>query len=1494
MKYFSLSSFFVILFVFIFNGVAAQLTITMDHPDANYNVGETVHFQVHSTISGTANYTINRGLNTNNITSGSVQLNAGGVTEVTILGGEPENLHFSVSTGWAGAVATAIVGVDEMIPFESEPGDFDSYWNGVKAQLAQVPMNAQVNPYNSTSYSTSYTVSLGNIDGRNVYGMLTVPKGQGPFPVVLEMPPYGSFPIQPQTQFAERANAITLSITIHNAPVTQTDPNAYSPNDPTNRDLIYHKHSITAGIRAIDYLTSRPDFNGTDVVLTGVSQGAGLGLLIAGIDNRVKLLAIGTPTMASHAGMLHDHPSGFPFYLRLPMQNNDPQEIAAVLNATKYYEAASAAKRYHGNVFLLTSYNDDVTIPETQFIATNFFDGKKVILHNIPGGHDNRPEEYLFGRFNYLRRYFPASNNPPFPWSSTDKGYMADVGADKTATVGVPLALSASIVDNTTTNPGIPVKWRKVSGPGNVNFSSQNSYNTNATFSQNGTYVLEFKGKDTGLLVSKKLFYTISDRVVVTVGGGSGNPIPTVVLSTPNTNVTGAFQVTATFSESVTGMTVSDFVVNNGTVSNLSGSGSTYSFTVTPTNNGQVTIQLPAGQVFDSANQGNAASNTLSVQYSVISTQTIDLSLDLVATSTVVPLYSAVDFILTLNNTGTITAHNVSVSFKLPAGFGLLSSNSSMGSYNSWLGIWTVDQVGPGASANVHLSAKLNIPNPAPFFAQVTAAQENDADSTPNNNAGPVPSEDDEAVVTVSSGSVGTSPTVVLSTPVSSVLGAFVVTTSFSEVVTGLSAVDFVVNNGTIASLSGSGSTYTMTVNPTVAGIVTVNLPANMANGASGLGNKASNILSVQYVNTPSGEYCTPHTIPWNDWISRVEFGTINNSSNKEGYADFTNLIAKVGTGSSQSITIGLGHGYWIYDRQYGVWIDFNHDKDFDDPGEMVLDAFVASSGNGTNPADFVGTIDIPSNALAGQTRMRVGLLRANAILSCGQEGFGEYEDYSVDIGDNTGTSGVYCTSKPTPWNDWIAKVELNTINNPSAKEGYGDFTYLQTELEKNKTHHISISMGHDYFVFDQYFRVWVDLNHDGDFVDANEMLVSKFVPSSGNGTNPPPIVEDLLIPDYALSGKTRMRVSMSRDGFGSVCNQEGFGEVEDYTIVVVDNGPTGSTDYCTSGATPWNEWIASVWINGMVHSSFKDGYGDFTDFVANVEKGVPGQIIINLGHGYWLYDEHYDVWVDLNQDGDFTDPGELLFSQQVTAMPNGSTPSPVFGTILIPTSAMNGETRLRVSLRRGDQPSTPCATTGLGEVEDYTINIQTPQNNLVYGHLLAFEAKELMGGVQTSWVLDNASATEYMVLEKVQIDEFESIAQFEYHQGNNKFDFWNAHPVIGMNYYRLKMVEPNGAVHFSVIKAVEILEKKVKETEIRLFPSISIGDFKMNLVGYEGLAAKIELVNTTGQVVKTWDFDEITQSLLSFHIEMKQGMYYVRVLAKGKPILVEKVILKK
>ncbi len=140
---------------------------------------------------------------------------------------------------------------------------------------------------------------------------------------------------------------------------------------------------------------------------------------------------------------------------------------------------------------------------------------------------------------------------------------------------------------------------------------------------------------------------------------------------------------------------------------------------------------------------------------------------------------------------------------------------------------------------------------------------------------------------------------------------------------------------------------------------------------------------------------------------------------------------------------------------------------------------------------------------------------------------------------------------------------------------------------------------------------------------------------------------------------------------------------------------------YCSSkGNTVNYEYIDYVGIGGISNATGANGgYGDFTSQIANLSYGS-NTIVLSIGFVSASYTEHWGVWIDFNKNGTFESSEKVV---------TGSTSSSgnLSYTFTIPSSAMGGNTRMRVSMKWNGAPS-PCETFGYGEVEDYTVIIGT------------------------------------------------------------------------------------------------------------------------------------------------------------------------------------------
>ena len=499
----------------------SQLEVRAGRTDATYEAGEPMYFEVISDTGGEVYYNIRFDPKMPRVASGKITVNPGVPAKIPFVSEEPGSVLCRVTKDGYSVVGGAVFSKYDIQPYADEPADFDAFWDSVKAELAAVPMDPVLTLHDSTMWSTTYRINLGNINNRRVYGYISIPKDiPPPYPAILTLPPFGNIANVTinQSIISDWGGAISMSINIHNAEPDAIDPNAYLPNDISDRDGIYYKNAIAGAIRAIDYIFSRSDFNGVDMGVAGLSQGGGLALMTAGVDQRVTSLTQTVSALCGHAGHRFDRPSGLPLYVRDSrgtfgtIEHEDSTFLAA-----RYYDGIYFSKRFKGPSLSFVSYADTISPLETIFAATNQFRENEVMKHSIPLGHNN-PTDFWDVRFRFWRKAHPAMLNNPFPWTPSTTGYHADAGDDISISSGGTANLSATVVFNTDALSDLKARWIKIEGPGKVTFSNSTAYSTTATFSEDGEYILRFVATDDPDINVDGSFYTISDFVKVTVG----------------------------------------------------------------------------------------------------------------------------------------------------------------------------------------------------------------------------------------------------------------------------------------------------------------------------------------------------------------------------------------------------------------------------------------------------------------------------------------------------------------------------------------------------------------------------------------------------------------------------------------------------------------------------------------------------------------------------------------------------------------------------------------------------------------------------------------------------------------------------------------------------------------------------------------------------------------------------------------------------------------
>ena len=256
-------------------------------------------------------------------------------------------------------------------------------------------------PDYSTPLVDTYHLSLQNIGPSRFYGILCVPKGEGKFPALLNVPGAGVRPYRGMVALAERG-IITLQVGIHGLPVILDQAvydslgrgalNGYQNYNLDDKMRYYYRRVYLGCVRANDYLVSHPKWNGRDLAVTGGSQGGALSIVTAALDPRVKGLAAFFPALADVTGYIEGRAGGWPHMFRVP-EGPLSHRTPAKIETSRYYDVVNFARRVKVPGLYSWGFNDETCPPTSMYSAYNVIPGQKQLMLALETGHNNIPEQ---------------------------------------------------------------------------------------------------------------------------------------------------------------------------------------------------------------------------------------------------------------------------------------------------------------------------------------------------------------------------------------------------------------------------------------------------------------------------------------------------------------------------------------------------------------------------------------------------------------------------------------------------------------------------------------------------------------------------------------------------------------------------------------------------------------------------------------------------------------------------------------------------------------------------------------------------------------------------------------------------------------------------------------------------------------------------------------------------------------------------------------------
>jgi cephalosporin-C deacetylase len=400
--------------------IPQQLTFTPYHARGIYEIGETVGWTVSpGPVAPTYAYkwTIRRN-NAIVLKQGKLDLSSG-KDKIEIIGDQPEMIYVAVeayaklapdspsadaapdaSPGRGAAPAFdggntgrnnglyavgAAVAPSKLGLSTPRPDDFDAFWDGKLAAQAKVPINPVLTPVAADVPGVEMNMFVLDALGSKAHGYIARPAREGKFPALIQLQYAGVYALNARG-VAQRASEGWLMINVDSHDKLPSDPSggiprAYQAVGNPDREKSYFLNMYLRDSRVLDYLLTRPDWDGKTIVLTGGSMGGQQSLVLAGLrPEKITAVLVCVPAGADTNGDLHGRKAGYP---------NWPSDNPDVMKTALYFDTANFTSHIKAPVMAGMGFIDTISPPAGVWTTLNQITVPTEPLPMIESEHDN-------------------------------------------------------------------------------------------------------------------------------------------------------------------------------------------------------------------------------------------------------------------------------------------------------------------------------------------------------------------------------------------------------------------------------------------------------------------------------------------------------------------------------------------------------------------------------------------------------------------------------------------------------------------------------------------------------------------------------------------------------------------------------------------------------------------------------------------------------------------------------------------------------------------------------------------------------------------------------------------------------------------------------------------------------------------------------------------------------------------------------------------------
>ena len=287
-----------------------------------------------------------------------------GKDKIEVTGDQPEMIYVAVEpdgpateSGFTGgntgrnnglyaagaAVAPAKIGLST-----PRPADFDAFWGAKLAAQAKVPAHAVLTPVQTDVEGVELNTFVLDALGSKAHGYVAKSAKDGRYPALIQLQYAGVYALNARGA-AQRAAEGWLFLNVDSHDKSPSDPSGNIPRNyqaigNNDREKSYFLNMYLRDSRVLDYLLTRPDWDGKTIVLTGGSMGGQQSLVLSGLrPEKITAVLVCVPAGADSNGDLHGRKAGYAIGVAIDTYTESDLESRREA-ATKLEQALATSK----------------------------------------------------------------------------------------------------------------------------------------------------------------------------------------------------------------------------------------------------------------------------------------------------------------------------------------------------------------------------------------------------------------------------------------------------------------------------------------------------------------------------------------------------------------------------------------------------------------------------------------------------------------------------------------------------------------------------------------------------------------------------------------------------------------------------------------------------------------------------------------------------------------------------------------------------------------------------------------------------------------------------------------------------------------------------------------------------------------------------------------------------------------------------------------------